>query len=95
MVRAASNPSSLATPLVHLPDGRIAPPVLTAREVCLLLRMEVPEQPQDERKDLALRALEHYRLKGLLPAVKIGHDIRFKLVDCLAFIDRQQEDVPR
>lgn len=90
MVRNADPTSALATPLVYLPGSKTpAPPILTAEEVCKLVRFEL------ERGESALRRLEHYRLKGLLPAVKLGHDIRFKLVDCLAFIDRQQESVPR
>lgn len=82
--------SALSTPLVHLPGDPIpAPPLLTAEETCRLLRMEVADGAS------AAERLRYYREKGILPAVSLSGELRFKLVDALRFIDLQQEGVRR
>lgn len=70
---------------VYLPTDppRPAPPILTAEEVCLLCRFEGSKQ---------MRTLTYYREKGLLPGIKLGRAVRFRLEDVLKFLAAKESE---
>ena len=70
------------TQVVFLPDGRVAPMILTAREVVSLLRLDGTNP---------LRTLKFYRDEGLLVGVRIGKKVRYPLSEIMKFIDRKLE----
>lgn len=65
---------------------RPAPPVMTAEEAGLYLRIS--------SKD-ARRTLKHYRDSGLLRGVHIGREIHYRIEDVRKFLDTQQKRSPR
>ena len=74
---------------VYMPDGRIAPLLLTAEETCAFLRLEIPEG-SDGRV-----TLEHYRRQCGLRATMFGRRVMFRLADVIEFIGRHAEEVRR
>lgn len=71
---------------VWLPTSppRPAPPLLTAEEAILMLRIE-------GRRPLA--TLRRYETMGLIRATQIGKHSRYRLQEVLSFIDQKQKDI--
>lgn len=74
---------------VYMPDGRIAPLLMTAEEACHLLRIEI------EEGKTGAQALDWYRRGHGLRATIIGKHLKFRLQDVLEFINRHAEETPR
>jgi hypothetical protein len=68
---------------------RPAPPLLTADEVCQLLRLDVSgcRNPR--------RTLEYYRQQGLLSGIKSGRTVMYPLASVYTFIQHKLRDQPR
>lgn len=60
---------------------RPAPPLLTTKEVILLLRLEKGAE----------RTIKHYVANGMLKAARFGRNNRFKLPDVMKFINEKGE----
>jgi len=73
-------------PVVFMPDGRPAPYVLTEAELITFLRIEA-RFPKN--------TIRRYRDDHGLPAVQVGKNVRFKLPDVIAWLERQQDRNPR
>jgi hypothetical protein len=68
---------------------RPAPPLLTADEVCQLLRLN------ESGCANPLRTLEYYRQNGLLPGIKNGRRVMYPLASVFRFIQNKLRDQPR
>lgn len=64
-----------------MPDGRLAPSVLTWREAATLLRTETDERGR--------KTLEYYRRSGRLTGKKIGREVKYTHKDIKRFLEIQ------
>lgn len=77
-----------AAATVWLPSTppRPAPPLLTAKEVALLLRID-SKSP--------IRTINYYREKGFLQPIQIGRNLLWRLEDVLGFMRQLKDESPR
>ena len=64
------------------------PPVLTAEEAVIYLRLDKGGAKQP------LRTLEYYRASGMLPAVRLGKCTRYRIEDLQRFVASKSETAP-
>jgi hypothetical protein len=64
-----------------MPDGRLAPSVLTWREAAALLRLD------DDKR--GRKTLEYYRRSGRLTGMKIGREFKYTHKDIERFLENQ------
>jgi len=76
--------SQIQEQLCVMPDGRLAPSVMTADECCEFLRIE----SGNRRKTLS-----YYQTKGL-KGVRVGRQVRFMLFDVVSWLKYQQKKIP-
>lgn len=69
-------------------DGRPVPPLLTAREACVYLRLDEDEGREAEH---AVRSLERYVSKGLIRPARVGRCNRFWRAELDRFIEQRTE----
>jgi len=67
-----------------MPDGTIAPEVMTAGEVAKYLRIDKEPHP--------LRVLSHLRASRQLRSVRVGAHNQYRLADVLEFLERRAKD---